>query len=354
MTTQTKNKSRRRGCLVWGLRIGGGLILVLVGLLLAGYASQVQATRSDFKRLPAPGVRVDIGGYSLHLNCQGEGSPTVVVDAGNGDFSLGWGLVQPKVAEFSRICTYDRAGYGWSDPGPQPRSAEQIATELHTLLSKAGVAGPYVLVGHSMGGYDVRMFAHLYPDEVAGMVLVDSGHPDQFNRLPPEYNRITQQQTSYLSMMAFMARFGILRLLGNASGGQNLAPAFIRQLPAEAQEPYLAMMSHPAYFETTLAEFKALAKSNVQVSALGGLGDRPLYVLTAGNSIDADALASIGLPADFDVAQLQQTWLELQAELAALSTNSTHTIVEGSPHAIQLYYPEEVIAAIRHIVEQAR
>lgn len=354
MATEPATQARRSGCVVWGLRIAGGLLLLLVVLLLAGYVYQSKTTADDFRQFPAPGQRVDVGGYSLHLYCTGAGRPTVVVDAGNGDFSPGWSLVQPQVAAFTRICTYDRAGYGWSDPGPRPRSAEQIAAELHALLSNASIPGPYVLVGHSMGGYDVRTFAHLYPDDVVGMVLVDAGHEEQFSRLPAEYERINRQQESYLRVMASMARFGLLRLMGSSSGGQDLAPVFIRKLPAEAQETYLALMSHPAYFDTTLAELAALPESNAQVGRLGNLGDLPLYVLTAGNSIDADALASIGLPADFDVAQLQRVWLELQGELAALSTNSTHTIVADSPHAIHIYQPERVVEAIRQVVEATR
>jgi pimeloyl-ACP methyl ester carboxylesterase len=198
------------------------------------------------------------------------------------------------------------------------------------------------------------MFAHLYPDEVAGLVLVDAGHEDQFDRLPPEYERISQQQGGTLNVMAFMARFGILRLMGSSSGGRNLAPAFIQRLPPDAQAIYLTLMSHPAYFDATLAELKALPESNEQLGSLGNLGDLPLAVLTAGNSIDAAALESIGLSADFDVSELQKTWLELQEELAALSTNSIHTIAEDSPHAIHLYYPDLVVDAIRTVVEQLR
>ncbi len=354
MTEKTVTKAKRSGCVVWILRIIGGGALLLVVLLLAGYAYQAKTTNDDFRQFPAPGELVDVGGYNLHIYCTGEGSPTVVVDAGNGDFSLGWSLVQPEVAGFTRICTYDRAGYGWSDSGPQPRSAEQIANELHTLLSNAGIEGPYVLVGHSMGGYDVRMYAHLFPNDVVGMVLVDAGHEEQFSRLPPEYERISQQQVSTLSVMGFMSRFGILRVMGDSSGGQDLAPAMTRLLPSNVQGLYLTMMSHPAYFDATLAELNALPESNVQVGLLGDLGDLPLYVLTAGNSIDAAALESIGLAADFDVSQLQRTWLELQDELAALSTNSTHTIAENSPHGIHIYYPDLVIDAIRQVVEMIR
>ena len=323
-------------------------------LLLAGYAYQVKTTNNDFQQSPTPGKRVDVGGYSLHIYCTGEGSPTVVVDAGNGDFSLGWSLVQPDVAGFTRICTYDRAGYGWSDPSPKPRTAKVMAEELHTLLANAGIESPYVLVGHSLGGYNVRMFADLYPNEVAGMVLVDAGHEDQLERFPPEYSRLNEQQASYLSVMDFMARFGILRALGNSSGGADFAPPQVLKLPAEFQSVYMAMMSHPSYFDATLAEMLALKEITDQVRATGKLGDLPLFVLTAESTLDPAALQAIGLPADFDSTKIQQIWLELQAELAALSTNSEHIIVKDSAHAIQLDQPSAVIEAIRKVVEMTR
>lgn len=242
------------------LRIAQSLVWI-VGifalLLIVAYIHQRQTTAADFAHFPMQGQRVDVGGYSLHIHCMGEGSPTVVVDAGNADFSLSWQGIQLEVAKFTRICTYDRAGYGWSDPSPKPRTAEVMAEELHTLLSNAGVEPPYVLVGHSLGGYNVRMFADLYPDEVAGMVLVDAGHEDQLNRFPPEYAKLNQQQVSYLSAMGFMSRFGILRILGNSSGGAEFAPPRVLKLPAEIQPVYMAMMSHPSYFAATLDEMSA-------------------------------------------------------------------------------------------------
>ncbi|MBN1956529.1 MAG: alpha/beta hydrolase [Anaerolineae bacterium] len=353
MTKNSLTPRKRIGCLGWGLRILGGGVLLLLVLLAAGYAYQARTTAADFERLPAPGQRVDVGGYSLHIFCQGEGSPTVVVDAGNGDFSLGWSLVQPEVAQFTRICTYDRAGYGWSDPGPAPRTARQIAQELHALLVNAGVEGPYVLVGHSMGGYDVRMYASLYPEEVVGMVLVDSGHEDQLDRLPAEYTQIFQQQNSYLGVMGLMARFGVLRLMGRSAGEQALPP-YVLQLPEDVQNVYLTMMSHPSYFDATLGEIQVLAETCAQVSGLGDLGDLPLVVLTAENSVDVETLQAIGLPADFPIGEIQPLWLELQDELASLSTNSAHIIAAGSGHAIHLDRPGLVIEAIQQVIGQSR
>lgn len=350
----TKNKSSRSGCLKFLGRFVIGIVFIIALLLTAGYFYQRQTTAADFEQFPAPGQRVDVGGFSLHIYCTGEGSPTVVVDAGNGDFSLGWSGIQPEVAKSTRICTYDRAGYGWSDSSPHPRTAKVMTEELHTLLVNAGIEPPYVLVGHSLGGHNVHMFASLYPDEVAGIVLVDSAHPGQFQRLPPEYISLDSQQKSYVGVMAFMARFGILRLLGNSSQGQDFAPPAVQKMSEVIQPTYMAMMSHPDYFDATLAELNSLPETNAQVQALGSLGDMPLIVLTAEQSIDTAALKAMGYNAQIDLAGIQQIWLELQNELAALSTNSEHVIVHGSSHTIQLDQPQVVIDAILKVVEMAR
>lgn len=350
-----KNKnSSRPGCLARIGRVLLWLVVILALLLGAGYAYQRQTTTADFKQFSADGQRVDVGGYLMHIYCTGEGSPTVVVDAGNGDFSLGWSGIQPEVAKSTRICTYDRAGYGWSDPSPKPRTATVMAEELHILLVNAGVEPPYVLVAHSLGGHNVRMFTDLYPDEVVGMVLVDSGHPDQMERFPPEYTNLNKQQMFYFSVMAFMSRFGILRLIGNASQGQDFAPPAVLKMPEDVQPVYMAMMSHPSYFDATLGELNAIPEISDQVRATRNLGDLPLVVLTADETLDPATLETVGMPAGFDSTAIQEIWLELQAELAALSTNSRHIIVKDSSHAIQLDQPEVVIQAILDMLELAR
>ena len=132
-----------------------------------------------------PGQLVDVGGYKMHINCTGQGTPVVILDSGLGDSYISWSKVQPQIAKFTRVCSYDRAGLGYSDASPRPRISKVIAEELHTLLHNAGIdLPPYILVGHSMGGFDVCMFASLYRSEVAGMVLVDSSHPEQREASP--------------------------------------------------------------------------------------------------------------------------------------------------------------------------
>src|SRR5690349_6601006 len=157
------------------LRLLAVLSLVLVGLLLLGLISQAIASAIDAARYAAPGKLVDVGGYQLHVNCTGTGSPTVILDAGLGGTTLDWSKVQPAVTRFTRVCSYDRAGYGWSETAPStPRTSQQIVTELHALLTHAKINGPYVLVGHSFGGLNMRLYAYRYPAEVAGMVLLDA------------------------------------------------------------------------------------------------------------------------------------------------------------------------------------
>ena len=154
--------------------------LTLVGLLLLGLSYQAIASALDASHYPPPGKLVDVGGYRLHINCTGTGSPTVILDAGLGGTSLDWSKIQPAVARFTRVCSYDRAGYGWSESGPGPRTSQQIVKELHLLLAHAQINGPYVLVGHSVGGLNMRLYAYRYPAEVAGMVLLDSTDEHQY------------------------------------------------------------------------------------------------------------------------------------------------------------------------------
>src|SRR5262245_3211505 len=155
---------RARRALLW-------LLVAVVALAGTGAIYQAAATARDARRYPPPGQLVNVGGYRLHLYCAGEGSPTVVLEAVSGGLAIDWAWVQPEGARTTRVCTYDRAGRGWSEPGPAPRDARQLARELHTLLRNAAVPGPYVLAGHSAGGLFAREYAAQYPDEVVGLVL---------------------------------------------------------------------------------------------------------------------------------------------------------------------------------------
>jgi pimeloyl-ACP methyl ester carboxylesterase len=189
-----------------------GLGAATLGVVGLGAMVQVWSTRQDEQRYPPPGILVDVGGHRLHLDIRGDGpGPTVVLEAGMGSFSPNWYWVQTELAPEMRVVAYDRSGLGWSERGTSPRDAETLATELHTALLAAGVAGPYVLAGHSFGGLPVRAFAQLYPGETAGLVLVDASNPDQWVRWPvrnADRMIVTSQRVT-----AVLARVGLLRVV---------------------------------------------------------------------------------------------------------------------------------------------
>ena len=172
-------------CGVWTMRIFVGLGAFLIVAALSGATYQWLATRKELAATPPPGHLVDIGGYRLHLWCTGDGAPAVILDTGLGGSTADWGFVQPDVARFTRVCSYDRAGMGYSDPGPSPRTARRIASELAELLARSGIGGPVVLVGASIAGFDVRVFASDHPERAAGLVLVDASHEDDAHEVPP-------------------------------------------------------------------------------------------------------------------------------------------------------------------------
>jgi len=351
MKSKTSRKSK--GCLGWGLRILLIGITLLAILSVVGNIVQHRANFADLEIFPAPGQLVDVNGRQMHISCQGEGNPTVIAEAGNGDFSLTWGLVQPELVELTRFCVYDRAGYGWSEPSPVPRTAQQMAEELHTLLHTAEIEGPYILVGHSLGGLNVRMYANLYPEEVAGMVLVDATPDDLLNQMPVEVTRIFQQQDRTRAVMQYLAQFGVLRMMGE-SIGQRFLPEHVEQLPPGQQRIYLRLTSHLNFFSTARAEIQFLAESCEQVRQYGDLGNLPLVVLSADNGQSTEALQAAGTPTDFPYEEIQATAQALQEGLAKLSSNSTHIIAKDSGHFVQLDRPDLVIAAIQQVLDQSR
>lgn len=192
-----------------------GAPVLLAAVAAAGAAYQTFATARDLRRHPAPGRMADAGGHGLHLNVAGEGQegPTVVLDAGGTSFSPQWARVQPGIAEFARVVAYDRSGLGWSEPGPNSRDARSIARELRTALRSADLPGPYVPVGSSLGGLYALAFADEFPEETAGVVLVDSMHPDQWERLPVTLVRLVRFFDRRIKLLPPLARLGVLRVL---------------------------------------------------------------------------------------------------------------------------------------------
>ena len=300
----------------------GRVLVLITGLALIGAIYERMAVAADAKAYPPPGQLVDVGGYHLHISCTGTGSPTVIIDAGLGDWSTTWGFVQEEVAKTTRVCAYDRAGLGWSDAGPLPRDAAQHAKELHTLLQNAQIPGPYVMVGHSLGGLDVRIFVYDYSSEVVGVVLVDSMNPKQITQSPS-----TESQSQPFSLSAVLARFGIARLLVKLP---LLAPA----MPL-GQEAYYPLYIRPGSLQTEANEFGGLPASAAQAAVVKSFGDLPLIVLTAKLNNNPG-------------------WPEWQTELLQLSSNSRQLFAENSGHNIQVEQPDAAVAAIVKMVELVR
>src|SRR5215470_11356745 len=204
-----------------------GLALLIVIAAVAGAGYQAIANWKDAGRFPQEGRSIALGadspGVSLNLNCSGQGTPTVVLDSGLGVPAAGWDLVQAEAAKFARVCSYDRAGYGWSSAGPMPRTTGEIVKELHALLEASGEKAPYVLVGHSFGGFNVRVYAGKYPADVAGMVLVDTSHEDQNDLMPASMKKFTRQQIAQLDtqrrLTPLLIFFGIARLTAGDDPG---------------------------------------------------------------------------------------------------------------------------------------
>ncbi|MBK8021927.1 MAG: alpha/beta fold hydrolase [Chloroflexi bacterium] len=308
----------------WLVRIA----VFVVGLILAGTIYESVTEAADIQAYPPLGQMVDVGGYRLHINCTGTGSPTVIIEAGLGDWSLPWNAVQEEVAKTTRVCTYDRAGMGYSEASPLPRTAEQFAYELHTLLERANVEGPYVLAGHSLGGLTVRIFVHDYPTEVAGVVLIDSMSPGQRAQSQMEMAAQTSYQPSAFAIPFFLGRIGLVRVLAAPLG-------LISKLPAETQPAYAAFAVTPRTAQEWVDEFVNLQLSLAQADAVSSFGDLPLIVLTA-------------------ALNQQANWLTMQTELLQLSSDSQQIVVADSGHNIHLDQPEAAVTAIVDMVSQLR
>ena len=314
------------------------VMIVALIALTGGMVYESIGRISDARRFPIRGRMVDIGGYRLNINCTGTGSPTVILDSGLGQPALSWNGVQAGVSQFTRVCSYDRAGYGQSDSGPQPRSSLQIARELHALLERSQTPGPYVLVGHSFGGYNVRVYAGLYRKEVSGVVLVDASHEDQQRFQPAsvrEEARGLQKLAPFIPLLRF---FGVLRLRDRFQPtivtGSKLSQADMQEVSKLALRPN--------FLPAVLQEYASLPTLSAnQVRSAGDLGDLPLMVLTAGQATDT---------ANRDLDEFRQAWLEtLQPSLARLSRRGHQVVVQDSDHMIPYKDPEAIVRAIHSV-----
>ena len=336
----------------WLKRIALGGVALIILLALGGFSYNSIEQHADARRFPQQGKSFALGpafpGVSLNIDCSGQGSPTVVLDSGLGVPAVGWKFVQPDIAKFTRVCSYDRAGYGWSTAGPMPRTSAEIVKELHALLAAAGEKPPYILVGHSFGGYNIRVFSGAYPSEVAGMVLVDASHEDQTSRMPQAMTDYSKKQEASAKWQTFFAPalidLGVARLMSDTSG-----PAYLSQ---NDREEFRYLQLQTKFLAATASEEAAFSTSAEEVRASGNLGDKPLVVLTAGKALDA-----VNLPPGFPAKAYDDFLLiwrnDLQVREAHLSTRGRQIIVPDSDHMIPFERPDTVISAIHDVFTAA-
>jgi pimeloyl-ACP methyl ester carboxylesterase len=278
-------------------------VLAVLALASIGGGYETAAEAADAAAFPMPGQLIDVGGHRLHLHCTGSGSPTVVLEPGGGEMSSNLGWITPEVARDTRVCVYDRAGRGWSEPAGTPQDGARIAADLRTLLHRADVPGPYVLAGHSFGGLYVLTFAARYPDEVAGMVLVDS-------TAPASATPATSDVGSYdpvgrvSALVSISARLGLARVYGLLDAGG---------LPPRSRDEVRAGVARAGNLRSTIHEYVQASASIGQAASLRDFAGKPLVVLTAGAGHDA-------------------AWSAAQDHLATLSTDSVHSVVDGATH----------------------
>lgn len=308
------------------LRLSGWLIVLMLLAATAGSVHQHMAERRDAERFPAPGRLVDIGSHRLHLHCAGAGQPTVWLEAGLGNDVNHWRGLFEQLSARQRTCAYDRAGLGWSEAGPMPRSAARVVDEALRLIDASGESGPFLLVGHSNGGAYVRLLAAARPQQVVGLVLVDPSltHPVRCPQLPGS------MQAAYGALVA-LAPTGLARALL-----PTLFPLDRSALPPAAREAHAANRARVDALRALWSETQASCAMQATADAAGWVPGLPVEVLLSGRR-----------PAHFD-------WVPAAAQSLATAAGAPMVEVAGSGHWIQLEAPQAVLDAVERVLDRAR
>ena len=325
------------------------LALLLLGVvalvLLVGAGYEANGRRNARRAFPPNGGLIDIGGRRIQLDCRGSGSPTVVFESGMGiDGALTWARVHDSIAATTRACAYSRAGIMWSDPRRGPQTGRTVADDLHATLQAAGEKAPLVLVGHSVGGPYVLAFTERHGADVAGLVFVDASHPDQVARMSEVTSVRVKDAVRPLKVASALRWTGLVRVLsGSPSSADHAPPEVKRAKSAYASTSLPAMMQEADGLDSTFAH----------AAAWHQLGDRPLFVLTAGAPPSQSELAAMKMSSAQGVRRAE-IWKALQADEATWSSRSQHTVVADATHYIQFDRPDVVIAAVRAVVDSVR
>lgn len=313
---------------VAGIRVAEVLLLLFLG----GSLFELTASLIDRYQNPPPGQLIDIGGYRLHLYCKGQGSPTVILESGLGRSCLDWYLIQNQIAQNTRVCSYDRAGLGWSDPGPKPRTSQQMVKELGHLLKKAQVPGPFLLVGHSLGGLNMLLFAHQHPKEVVGAILLDPSYLGLNLPYPSQREKKILEERKRYRLSAFWVNkaLGLQRMRSLLQK----EPAFMSNLPPSVQRSYRALWIRGTHQSTLFEEEASFTESLAQLKEPPPLKEKPLIILTP--------------------REAETWWKELQSSLKNFSSRSEEFLVKESGHNILLEQPDQVVKVIKKLIQEYR
>jgi pimeloyl-ACP methyl ester carboxylesterase len=343
--TQTKERitmknSKPLRCAAHRRWMGGVVGLGFLALLGAGVLTQSVLTSHERTQHAAPGKMVSVGTHRLHLNCQGSGQPLVLLESGLSGWSQDWALVQPQLARQTTVCSYDRAGYAWSDESPAPRTGLLAVEDLRTLLRAAGLQGPVVVVGHSWGGMLAQMLAQTHPDEVAGLVLVDALHHDQTASMDPDtHARYSQKMRLLMGSATWLAPLGLTRLAGMP------ASVVLDKLPASEQAAARGLAMQSKNYQALYTEYRGIDPALGVARSLPSVPAVPTVVLST------NALSEF--PPGWESDYMRQHWINGQ-RLLARDTGARHVVVADAGHYLQLERPELVIAAVQEVLQQVR
>lgn len=321
--------------LKWGLVLIVALFLLAIG---SGFAYEAIASHRSQANYPPPGKLVDAGGYNLHLVKAGTGSPTILLEAGSGETSLSWRQIPEELAEFATVVSYDRAGYAWSEPADSERTGENIVRELHTALEKEGIHGPYLLVGHSLGGMYARLFAETYREEVVGLVLIDARPEDDARDTAEILKQEKFAGNPSASTLKLIKRSELLRLFKDELLKGQVAP--------EDRERFINVIAKDSFFEAKEEEGKWAATTE---DAIRGqhLGSLPVRVIARGLAQD---YAQAGI-SEAGGRKLEAIWQAGQRKMLEISTDSQLIVAEKSGHMVIHDQPELVVETIRSLLK---
>lgn len=307
--------------------------LVFTSTLIFGTIAKGQIAESS----TPPGQLVDLGGYNLHFSIKGSNGPTIIIEGGTGSWSLQWMDLQDELSKYYKVVAYDRAGYGWSDPSPYSRTANNIAEELHSGLLKAGLSAPFILLGHSYGGFIVKTFVKKYPDDVSAIILADIASENQFEQLPPMVKMILESAKKRFKQNGAMARAG------------KLLPAHIpidSTLNSDYWRSYQYSASRSSFYEAMYNEMDLLALTYSH-SQIKNPIDKPVLVITAENSFGAFS----AIP-NMPIEESNAIWAKLQKNQLEISSNSRQYIIKNATHDLLLTAPEEFAKVIIEFIKE--